>query len=462
MAPQGRNQTPHVNPNIVLDEQLPLSQQSALQPLDPNLWYIHNKAYDLSSFVDSHPGGRNALLETRGQNVTEMFESVHALSKRDVHSMLSKYEVVGAYAADCPFTFAEGGAYHEITRRVSMVFAGQSYKATTWYYVQLLGMIAVYAAGMYFSIVHTLPLVALLTGGWLMTIFFYGALHDASHSALSKHAWINTFWSILSCHWGLWHSNIWFQHHCYGHHSYTGVSEIEGRNQRDPDLRWTRLLRKHPWFKLNPLHRFQQFFVHLMLCNQYLLQVQRYQVGRKSGRVFSLQLNSYSNRATWEAIFSYTIEIASVLVHFALPFCFGSWSMVLFSISLYWLGAGIMYFLIVAPNHDTQETEKSLDTPRGMDWGEMQIRHSSNFARDSSFLTMFFGGMNFQIEHHLFPTVCNIHYPAISKIVRAVCKERGLPYNYHPSLLLAHWSVWKNYRDLGDPKGGSSLRIKTD
>jgi Cytochrome b5-like Heme/Steroid binding domain len=184
-------------------------------PAQPSrdLWYIHGKAYDLTSFIDQHPGGRNNLLETRGQNATELFESVHVLSKRNVHSMLSKFEVSGAAAAESPFTYAENGAYREIARRVHAMFGSKSYKANTLYFVQLAAMIALYAVGMYYSFVRPNPLVALLTGGWLMIIFFYGAVHDASHFALSKHAWVNTFWSVLSCHWGFWHSNIWFQHH---------------------------------------------------------------------------------------------------------------------------------------------------------------------------------------------------------------------------------------------------------
>eukprot|EP00007_Cunea_sp_BSH-02190019_P002872 CAMPEP_0174229360 /NCGR_PEP_ID=MMETSP0417-20130205/357_1 /TAXON_ID=242541 /ORGANISM="Mayorella sp, Strain BSH-02190019" /LENGTH=468 /DNA_ID=CAMNT_0015306899 /DNA_START=168 /DNA_END=1574 /DNA_ORIENTATION=- len=434
------------------DQQSQVRGVASPTPLNPDLWYIHGKAYDLTSFVDQHPGGRNNLLETRGQNVTEMFESVHALSKRNVHGMLSKYEVPDVQAADSPFSYAEDGAYKEITRRVRAMFGERSYKATTPYYVQLVAMIALYAVGMYYSFVRPNPLIALLTGGWLMIIFFYGAVHDASHFALSKNAWVNTFWSVLSCHWGFWHSNIWFQHHCYGHHSYTGVSKIEGRNQLDPDLRWTPWLRKHPWFKLKPLHRFQQFFMYIlfmMLPNQFVYQALLYQYGRTKGRVFSVRLNSYSNRAMWEALLSYAVEITSALVHFVMPFYFGTPSIALMSIYMYWSGAGFMYFVIVAPNHDTQETDKNVEPPQGMDWGEMQIRHSANFSRNSFFLTMFFGGMNFQIEHHLFPAVCNIHYPAISKIVREVCEERGLPYNYHPSLLSAHVSVWKNYRDLG-------------
>jgi len=113
----------------------------------------------------------------------------------------------------------------------------------------------------------------------------------------------------------------------------------------------------------------------------------------------------------------------------------------------HWTMSGIFYFLIVAPNHDSDANDK-VSTEVG-DWGEHQIRHSCNFALKDKVLTNFFGGMNFQIEHHLFPTMCNMHYPSISPIVQAVCRERGIPYPCHPTLFAAHRSVWRAMIALG-------------
>ena len=238
-----------------------------------------------------------------------------------------------------------------------------------------------------------------------MIIFFYGAIHDASHFALSHNAWVNTFWSILSCHWGFWHSNIWFQHHAVGHHSYTGVPKLP-HNQLDPDLRWTPWLRKHPWFKLRAYHKFQQFFAYvlfLFMPNQYLYQVFMYVRAMFYGRVFSFKISNYrETRALWETVMAYTVNFASFCVHFVLPFYAISASQVLLCLWAYYTGSGLMYFVIVAPNHDTEASQLHMDGGLGMDWGELQIRHSGDFAHDSKMLTMFFGGMNHQITHHLY------------------------------------------------------------
>ena len=87
----------------------------------------------------------------------------------------------------------------------------------------------------------------------------------------------------------------------------------------------------------------------------------------------------------------------------------------------------------------SHNTEGALYNPReDMDWGEMQVRTSVNWSVQDDPETSYFmarvwlyvsGGLNYQIEHHLFPSVCHMHYPAISRIVRSVCAERGIPYN---------------------------------
>jgi linoleoyl-CoA desaturase len=79
-------------------------------------------------------------------------------------------------------------------------------------------------------------------------------------------------------------------------------------------------------------------------------------------------------------------------------------------------------------------------------WAEHQIRTTSNFAMDNKVISWFVGGLNFQVEHHLFPKVSHIHYPALSKIVEQKCKEFNLPYNYYPTLfgaLASHFRVMK-------------------
>jgi len=91
-------------------------------------------------------------------------------------------------------------------------------------------------------------------------------------------------------------------------------------------------------------------------------------------------------------------------------------------------------------SHNSEGVEYNV--PLDVDWGEMQVRTAVNWSvmHDpqtpwvwAQFWLLASGGLNYQIEHHLFPGICHVHYPAISRIVRQVCAERGVPYNAYPS-----------------------------
>jgi linoleoyl-CoA desaturase len=74
---------------------------------------------------------------------------------------------------------------------------------------------------------------------------------------------------------------------------------------------------------------------------------------------------------------------------------------------------------------------------------------TSNCAHDNKLLQAYIGGLNYQIEHHLFPQVCSIHYPEVSRIVREVAVRYGVPYNYHPTLREAIGSHYRMLKELG-------------
>jgi linoleoyl-CoA desaturase len=78
-----------------------------------------------------------------------------------------------------------------------------------------------------------------------------------------------------------------------------------------------------------------------------------------------------------------------------------------------------------------------------------QIETAVDFARESWFLTWYLGGLNFQIEHHLFPKICHVHYPALSPIVEATCQAHGIRHNSHRTMRRAIRSHVRWLRHLG-------------
>ncbi|RZL40690.1 MAG: acyl-CoA desaturase, partial [Pedobacter sp.] len=82
-------------------------------------------------------------------------------------------------------------------------------------------------------------------------------------------------------------------------------------------------------------------------------------------------------------------------------------------------------------------------------WAAHQMRTTANFAVENKTISFFCGGLNRQIEHHLFPKICHIHYPEIGKIVRQTAKEFYLPYIENPTLSLALRSHYRMLKKLG-------------
>jgi linoleoyl-CoA desaturase len=81
-----------------------------------------------------------------------------------------------------------------------------------------------------------------------------------------------------------------------------------------------------------------------------------------------------------------------------------------------------------------------------MEWALHQVESTVDFARGNRFMTWYLGGLNYQIEHHLFPKICHLHYPALSPIVEQVCAEFGVRYCAHPTLLGALASHYRLLR----------------
>ena len=113
------------------------------------------------------------------------------------------------------------------------------------------------------------------------------------------------------------------------------------------------------------------------------------------------------------------------------------------------------YYFCSAPDHDMYVTHKEKESNKKLDeidWGELQVRHSANFMNKYDIFTRFYGGINYQIEHHLFPALCSYHLPEISKIVKETCDEFNIKYISNPSIIGAYWSAINNLYQINNPK----------
>ena len=86
-----------------------------------------------------------------------------------------------------------------------------------------------------------------------------------------------------------------------------------------------------------------------------------------------------------------------------------------------------------------------------MAWADLQMHTTANFATKNKLVNFLSGGLNFQIEHHLFPTICHVHYPEISEIVKSTAEEFGIPYLENKTFsnaIASHFSTLKRFGRL--------------
>ena len=406
-----------------------------------NLWCIHGDLYDLSEFVERHPGGSDQILIGKGRDCTELFESVHALSDIPVAKMLSKYKVKcppSEFACTDTFAWNSDGFFKVCSTRVKTYLQNRyhsktqgQHKATLlWWIKAVLFILGWFYFG--FRGLKDQDIVLTFISGILSMCVGFNVMHDASHFAVSRNPkinhWLSVFWNGL-CGWNQF---IWYIHHVYAHHSYTGI------HGQDPDISNSReLIRKHSKTKFRPLHSYQAalaWFIMMFLPNQHTGQSIQYIRALFKGKIFGIDFGSIPKNSLLEIIPFHLIGIIVTAVIPIFYLGFRAWiPLYIFYIS----GMGSCYFFVVAPNHDGLDVHMQANSSPhfGRDWGAQQLlatcNHSTTEGPLDLFITHMFGGMNYQIEHHLFPTMSHVHYPEIAPIVRQTAKEFGIPYTTH-------------------------------
>ena len=138
------------------------------------------------------------------------------------------------------------------------------------------------------------------------------------------------------------------------------------------------------------------------------------------------------------------------------------WIIILAFLSMHFM-TGILISIVFQVSHITPSVEFPLPDADGMlegDWYAHQLATTSNFSPKSGFLSWLIGGLNYQIEHHLLPNICHIHYKKISDIVEQTAKEHGIPYHTKRTLGSAIWDHIKMLKELGKVSPLEVIAIK--
>jgi linoleoyl-CoA desaturase len=310
--------------------------------------------------------------------------------------------------------------------------------------------------GLYF-IPLSLMLFGFITTVWLMYAMwaFMGfglagiglsIMHDANHGAYSQSPTVNLIMGYVLNLVGGYHVNWKIQHNVL-HHSYTNVIG----HDEDIQKGIMRFAPEQPWKKF---HRFQIIYAPLLysLMTLYWVVSKDFeQLARYDKRELYKRQNRTFASALLEMIitkaFYFTITVVLPLI--ILPFAW--WQIMLGFLLMHFIG-GMILALIFQPAHVAEDTEFYITDETGSvenNFAVHQVKTTANFANKSVLLSWFVGGLNFQIEHHLFPNICHVHYKEISKIVKATAKEFDLPYYEYPTFFNAVASHFKHLYTMG-------------
>lgn len=273
----------------------------------------------------------------------------------------------------------------------------------------------------------------------------FNIMHDGAHGSYSTKKWVNEIMSLsLNVLGGS--SYMWKLKHNINHHSYTN---IEGM---DDDIDIKPFIRVHPeqdgkWF-----HRFQHIYSFLLYGLTYLFWIyfndfKKYFGGQVSKFVPLRKMDLKEHVIFW------TTKIVYVFLFLLLPFYFAGVVKTLVGYSIVVFVTGLVIAIVFQLAHivedmpfiDTNGTSHKIET----EWAIHQINTTADFATKSKTMTWFMGGLNFQVEHHLFPKISHIHYPQIHKIVKQACKEFNVNYREFPTVISAVQSHLLHLKAMG-------------
>jgi linoleoyl-CoA desaturase len=270
-------------------------------------------------------------------------------------------------------------------------------------------------------------------------------MHDACHNSYSEKKWVN---SIMGLTMNALGSNafIWKIKHNIIHHTFTNIDGI------DDDIANGPLLRQCVTQKWMPIHRFQFLYMFVL----YSISTLSWILGSDFVRYFTKKIHTTPIKKInfKQHIIFWTSKLLYVFFYVLVPIYILGWQSWLAGFLVIHLTMGLSLSVVFQLAHvvektafkAVQGTHKVIDS----EWAIHEVRTTADFAPGNKIISWLTGGLNFQIEHHLFPQISHIHYSALSEIVQRQCELFGLPYNCYPSARQAFYSHVRLMKKLGN------------
>lgn len=328
--------------------------------------------------------------------------------------------------------------HSELKKRVNAYFteAGKTTTGNFSLYFKAVAfgvaLIAVYIHLVFFTPGIILGIAESILLGGLIAAIGFNVMHDGAHGSFSKNKAVNIM-AAFSLDFLGGSSFMWNVKHNIIHHAYTNIDGIDDDIDIQPWMRMSSTQKKYA------LHKYQHRYFWFLYAVLYILWIfvmdyQKY-FKQKIGDMPLKKMHLNDHLVFW------AFKLFHLFVFVGLPIYMAGFLPWLLGFSVMTIFAGLVISIVFQLAHTVEHT--SFPVPNAEDgrlsdeWAVHQLKTTANFATRNKLISTLVGGLNFQIEHHLFPRISHVHYPAISKIIKQTCQEYNVPYIEYPKMRLA-------------------------
>ncbi len=309
------------------------------------------------------------------------------------------------------------------------------------------GYVLIYIHLLFFTPTVWIAIPECVLFGFLTAAIGFNVMHDGAHGSFSKHKILNkmagfslNFLGASAIMWNMKHNII--------HHTYTNIDGVDDDIEAQPWLRFTTTQKKMK------MHKFQHYYFWFLYTLLHLIWIfmtdyQKY-FKKKIGTVALRKMTMREHISFW------TAKVLYAFAFVALPIWLLGFTTWLIGFLIITMITGFVISIVFQLAHTVEDTDFPL--PNGVsnkienEWAIHQINTTANFATGNKVISWLVGGLNFQIEHHLFPRISHVHYPAISKIIKSTCAEYGIQYIEYPKMISAIHSHFMYLKRIGQAK----------
>jgi linoleoyl-CoA desaturase len=311
--------------------------------------------------------------------------------------------------------------------------------------LQLISAAVLYCTLVFFTPMWPISIFLCCLLGVNFAVIGFNIMHEGGHASFSKYTWLNKasayFLNVMGGN-----TYYWKIKHNINHHTFTNVEGM------DSDIDIKPFMRLHEGQKRYWIHQFQHIYFIVFYGLAYLSWVFMDDfVKYFSGKVSQTHQNH--KLSFKEHLIFWATKLFYVFVYIVLPIItVGLWEAIIGFLILSFV-CGLTIAIVFQLAHIVEKTEFPVvaegATKIDQQWAIHQINTTANFATNSKFISWMLGGLNFQVEHHLFPKISHVHYPAINKFVIETCQEFNIGYNEYTSMSKAIYSHLVHIKRLG-------------